>query len=139
MAQQQSVPPAQVARILHLALTLAPAAFAAMVVFVVRGRPAPPVGDRTMQYLMVVVALLVAGGGLWLGTRTAGRRPGESEADYWRNTLPRMIMVWASLEAGALLMGVAGLLTGDITMPIAGLLIFLALMTLLAPRRLAGE
>lgn len=136
---QQALPPGQVARILHLALTLAPAVFAAMVVFVVRERPAPPAVDQTMQYLMVVVALLVVGGGFWLGTRTAGRRAGETEADYWKSTLPRAIMVWAALEAGALLMGVAGLLASEVTMPIAGLLIFLVLMTLLAPRRLAGE
>lgn len=136
---QQALPPGLVARILHLALTLAPAVFAAMVVFVVRGRPAPPAVDQTMQYLMVVVALLVVGGGFWLGTRTAGRRAGETEADYWKSTLPRAILVWAALEAGALLMGVAGLLASEVTMPIAGLLIFLVLMTLLAPRRLAGE
>ncbi len=131
--------PAQTARVLHAALIIVPAVFTAGVAIVVRARPMPPVGGATIQVVMVVVALVLAGVAVFFGSRVPSRARGDDPAAYWRRALPAMIVVWATLESSALLAAVAGLLTGTVVIPIAGLLGFLVLMTMLSPRRLAGQ
>jgi hypothetical protein len=133
-----STPAGQVARVIHLALAITPLIFMAVAWFVIRTRPMPPAGNAVIHFALVGIGLSGMIAGALLALRIEPQRPGQGEAEYWQAALPRAIVVWALFEAGALLAGVAGLLSGVLLYPLLGVVAFLGLMIGFTPGRLAG-
>jgi hypothetical protein len=125
-------------RLIHLSLMVTPVAFAAVVWFVIRTRPMPPAGNPVVHFALVGVALMAMMAGALMALRIEPRKAGQSDASYWRATLPRAIMIWGLFEAGALLATIAGLLSAVMLYPLLGTMAFLGLMIGFTPGRLAG-
>lgn len=130
--------PDRTARLVHLALAGGPAVFALVVVALVATGSLPSAGNPTVHFAMVGVGLFLMLAGALLGVRIPSRRSAVPAADYWRATLPRAAMVWAVMEAGALLTVMAGLFSGTVFYTVIGVVAFLALMVAFNPARLSG-
>lgn len=131
MPPSAPVSPAISARIVHAALFLGVVIFLGVSWFIGLNSSAPTTAlpDRKALYaaLFVVSAALFAAA-LVVGARIAPVEPGISQDDWWRANLSRAVIIWALVEAPALLGTVAYLLTKDFRTLIAtfmGLLLFM--------------
>lgn len=131
MPPSAPVSPAISARIVHAALFLSVVIFLGVSWFIGLNLSVPTTAlpDRKALYaaLFVVSAALFAAA-LVIGARIAPLGPGISQDDWWRANLSRVVVIWALVEAPALLGTVAYLLTKDFRTLIAtftGLLLFM--------------
>jgi hypothetical protein len=130
VAANAPVSAAVTARIVHAALVTGVLLFWAVAWFVGRAgsTPASALPDRRVLY----VALFLMAAVLFAGAAFAARRipapaPGMTQDAWWQVNLGRAIVVWALVEAPALLGLVAYFLTRDFRVLIAtlaGLLLF---------------
>ncbi len=124
------VSPGISARIIHAALMLGVVLFWAVAWFVA-GRSALPVGalpDRRVLYIgLFLVSATLFGGAMFTANRLVPLGRGASQDEWWRVNLSKAILIWALVEAPAILGTVAYLLTRDFRTLIAtftGLLFF---------------
>lgn len=124
------VSPGISARIIHAALMLGVVLFWAVAWFVA-GRTALPVGalpDRRVLYIgLFLVSAILFGGAMFTANRLVPLGSGASQDEWWRVNLSKAILIWALVEAPAILGTVAYLLTRDFRTLIAtftGLLFF---------------
>jgi len=125
-----TVSPALSARIIHGSLVLGVVLFC-LVAWFVAGRSALPVSslpDRRVLYLgLFLVSASLFGGAMFTVNRLRPPPPGGSQDDWWRTNLGKAVLVWALVEAPAILGTVAYLLTRDfrtLLATFAGLLLF---------------
>jgi hypothetical protein len=120
------MPPATIARILHLAL-MSSVVLATLVMSVI------PIPGSSLAplflYAVFGVAAVLFAGALVISTRLP-RTPSQGKDDWWTQNLPRAIVIWAMLEGPSLLGSIAFLLSRDYTalvVPITGLVLFVVL------------
>jgi len=125
-----TVSPALSARIIHGSLVLG-VVLLCLVAWFVAGRSALPVSylpDRRVLYLgLFLVSASLFGGAMFTVNRLRPPAPGASQDDWWRTNLGKAVVVWALVEAPAILGTVAYLLTRDfrtLLATFAGLLLF---------------
>lgn len=118
------------ARIIHASLMLGVVLFS-LVSWYVAGRTALPVAalpDRRVLYIgLFIVSAALFGGAMFTANRLVPPTRGSSQDEWWRVNLGKAILVWALVEAPAILGTVAYLLTRDFRTLIAtfaGLLFF---------------
>ncbi|HEY9014261.1 MAG TPA: hypothetical protein VIM84_04250 [Gemmatimonadales bacterium] len=124
------VSPGLSARVIHGALFLGVVMFTG-VAWYIGSNVSLPVGaipDRRVLYLgLVLMSAVLFGAAMYTAGRLGGPRAGVSQDEWWRANLGRAIVIWALVEAPALLGTVAYLLTHDFRTLIAtftGLLLF---------------
>lgn len=125
-------PPAQIARIIHLALIGGVVLFAAVGWLAPGAPPAPDFSLRLLLGPITVAGIAVA---WYLRRWLPARHPGETADLWWAAALPKAMAAWALLEATCLVACVTIFLTRDpvaLLCLAAGLLIF----TLQSPGRL---
>lgn len=130
MAPSGPVSPAISARIIHAALISGVLLFWLTAWYIGQASPVPAeaLPDRKVLYL----ALFLVSAGLFAGAMFTVNRlrppaPGASQDEWWRVNLGKAIVIWALVEAPALLGLVAYILTHDFRVLIAtltGLLLF---------------
>jgi hypothetical protein len=90
--------------------------------------PISAIPDRKLLYIGLFLASAVLfGAAVYTAGRLEPPSPGTSQDEWWKSNLGRAIVVWALVEAPAILGMVAFLLTHDFrTMiaPFTGLLLF---------------
>jgi hypothetical protein len=130
------VPPAQpvsasiTARIIHAALVLGVVLFWAVAWFIGTNStmPVSALPDRKVLYVgLFLVSAVLFGAAMYNSSRLTPPGTGTSQDDWWRANLGRVIVVWALVEAPALLGTIAYLLTRDfrtLIAPFTGLLLF---------------
>ncbi|HEU5040850.1 MAG TPA: hypothetical protein VFT84_08530 [Gemmatimonadales bacterium] len=130
MAPGAPVSPGISARIIHGSLMLGVVLFS-LVAWYVAGRTALPVAalpDRRVLYIgLFLVSATLFGGAMFTANRLVPPARGSSQDEWWRVNLGKAILVWALVEAPAILGTVAYLLTRDFRTLIAtftGLLFF---------------
>lgn len=124
------VSPAISAKIIHGSLVLGVMLFW-LVAWYVAPQTALPVAalpDRRMLYIaLFLVSAALFGGAMFTVNRLTPPARGMSQDDWWRMNLGKAILIWALVEAPAILGTVAYLLTRDFRALIAtftGLLFF---------------
>ncbi|MEZ0333217.1 MAG: hypothetical protein ACAI18_04350 [Gemmatimonadales bacterium] len=130
MPPSGTVSPALSARIIHGSLVLGVVLFC-LVSWFVAGRSALPVSalpNRRVLYLgLFLVSVSLFGGAMFTVNRLRPPPPGASQDDWWRTNLGKAVVVWALVEAPAILGTVAYLITRDfrtLLATFAGLLLF---------------
>lgn len=124
------VSPAITARIVHASLVLGVVLFW-LIAYFVAGRTALPVDvlpDRPVLYAaLFLVSAALFGGAVFTAGRLVPPPPGGSQDEWWRINLGKATLIWALVEAPAILGTVAYLLTRDFRVLLAtfiGLLFF---------------
>lgn len=130
MPPSGAVSPALSARIIHGSLVLGVVLLVLVSWFVARGNPLPvsALPDRRVLYAcLFLVSATLFGGAMFTAYRLQPPAPGASQDDWWRANLGKAIVVWALVEAPAILGTAAYVLTRDFRVLIAafaGLLLF---------------
>ncbi|MGH7525235.1 MAG: hypothetical protein ACREMX_00865 [Gemmatimonadales bacterium] len=131
MPPNAPVSPAINARIIHASLVTGVVLFWMVAWYVGKeasATPAEALPDRRVLYVaLFVVAAVLFGAAIFAAGRISPPAAGISQDDWWRANLGRAIVVWALVEAPALLGLVAYFLTRDFRALIAtltGLLLF---------------
>jgi hypothetical protein len=124
------VSPSISARIIHGSLVLGVVLFW-LVAWFVAGRTALPVSmlpDRRVLYVaLFLVSAALFGGAMFTVNRLVPLAPGASQDEWWRVNLGKALLIWALVEAPAVLGTVVYLLTRDFRVLLAtftGLLLF---------------
>jgi hypothetical protein len=128
VARTVPVSPAVSARLVHAALVLGVLLFCLVAWAMGSAVPSEGLPDRRVLYIsLTVVSATLFGAAAFTANRLAPPGPGDSADDWWRDNLGRAVLVWALVEAPAMLGTIAYLLTRDFrTMlaPFIGLLLF---------------
>ncbi len=130
MAAGAPVSPAINARIIHAALVLGVVMFWLVAWFLGQSSAMPvyALPDRRVLYVaLVLVSAVLFGAAMFRASRLGRVTPGTSQDEWWRANLGKAIVVWALVEAPALLGLVAYTFTHDFRVLIAtltGLLFF---------------
>jgi hypothetical protein len=130
MAAGAPVSPVINARIIHAALVLGVVMFWLVAWYVGRSSAMPvhALPDRRVLYVaLVLVSAVLFGAAMFRAGRLGRVVPGTSQDEWWRANLGKAIMVWALVEAPALLGLLAYTFTHDFRVLIAtltGLLFF---------------
>ena len=126
-----SLSPSAQARVVHAALMLGVILFL-VVTWSIGSRnslPSDALPDRKVLYVALFLASASAfGGAMFVGMRLAPRATSVSPDEWWRAHMSRALIIWALVEAPALLGTVAYMLTQDFRTLIAtfaGLFLFL--------------
>jgi hypothetical protein len=118
------------ARIIHAALVSGILLFWLVAWYLGRAQAMPvyALPDRRVLYIaLFLVSAVLFGAAIFTAGRLGRVAPGTSQDDWWRVNLGKAIVIWALVEAPALLGLVAYVLTGDFRALIAtltGLLLF---------------
>ena len=130
MPPASPVSPAITARIIHAGLVLGLLIFLT-VAWLIATRISLPVSaipDRRVLYLgLFVVSAVLFGAAMYTAGRLTPPASGVTQDDWWKTNLGKALIVWALIDAPALLGMVAYLLTHDFRTLIAtftGLLLF---------------
>ncbi len=130
MPPNAPVSPAMSARVIHGSLMLGVVLFWLVAGFL-GGDMAQPVSqlpDRRVLYIaLFLVSAVLFGAAVYTAGGFTPARSGTSQDDWWRANLGRAVIIWALIEAPALLGTVAYLLTRDfraLIAPFTGLLFF---------------
>lgn len=124
------VSPAISARIIHAALVLGVVLFwgVAWYIGTSTSLPVSAVPDRRVLYLgLAAVSAVLFGAAMYNAGKLTRPRPGVSQDEWWRANLRRAIVIWALVEAPAILGTVAYFVTHDfrtLLAPFTGLLLF---------------
>ena len=124
------VSPATNARIVHAALVTGILMFCVVAWYLGRAQamPAEALPDRRVLYIaLFLVSAALFGAAAFTASRLPRPGPGTSQDDWWRANLGKAVVIWALIEAPALLGLVAYTLTHDFRALIAtltGLLFF---------------
>lgn len=124
------VSPATNARIVHAALVTGILMFCVVSWYLGRAQvmPAEALPDRRVLYIaLFLVSAALFGAAAFTASRLPRPGPGTSQDDWWRANLGKAVVIWALIEAPALLGLVAYTLTHDFRALIAtltGLLFF---------------
>jgi hypothetical protein len=124
------VSPSIIARIIHASLVLGVMMFWAVAWYVgtKASLPISAVPDRKVLYLgLFLISAVLFGAAMYTAGRLTPPAAGTSQDAWWQTNLTRAVMVWALVEAPALLGTVAYLLTHDfrtLIAPFTGLLLF---------------
>jgi hypothetical protein len=124
------VSPAISARIIHAALVSGVMLFCGVAWYIGSNAsmPVSAVPDRRVLYLgLILVSAVLFGAAMYKAGTLTPPASGTSQDDWWRANLARAMVVWALVEAPALLGTVAYLLTQDfrtLIAPFTGLLMF---------------
>jgi len=132
---------AMTARIIHAAISSGVVIVFAVFLYL-RNQSGLQNPAETGQTLRIVGYLLLAGGVLASGMlrgRIPPRRRGSDLDEWWTQSLPRAVVVWAVAEGGGLAAMVMGWLVGDTTLLALGAALPLALLFTSRPSRLSGE
>jgi hypothetical protein len=130
VAPSEPVSAAITARIIHAALVLGVMLFWAVAWFISTNStmPASALPDRRVLYVgLFLVSAVLFGAAMYNATRLTAPRAGTSQDDWWRANLGRVIVIWALVEAPALLGTITYLVTHDfrtLIAPFTGLLLF---------------
>lgn len=124
------VSPAINARIIHGSLVFGVVMFWLVAWYVGRSQAEPvyALPDRRVLYIaLFLVSALLFGAAMFTAGRLGAPVPGETQDEWWRRNLGKAVVIWALVEAPALLGLVGYLLTRDFRAQIAtlaGLLLF---------------
>ncbi len=130
MAAGAPVSPSINARIIHLALVLGVLIFWFVAWSLGRSSAMPvyALPDRRVLYVaLVLVSAVLFGAAMFRASRLGRVTPGTSQDEWWRANLGNAVVVWALVEAPALLGLIAYTFTHDFRVLIAtltGLLLF---------------
>jgi hypothetical protein len=130
MPSNAPVSPAINARIIHAALVTGILMFWFVAWYLGRtpGIPASALPDRRVLYIaLFLVSAALFGAAMFTARRLGHPAPGTSQDEWWRLNLGKAVVIWALIEAPALLGLVAYTLTHDFRVLIAtltGLLLF---------------
>ena len=130
MAAGAPVSPVINARIIHAALVLGVVMFWLVAWYVGRSSAMPvhALPDRRVLYVaLVLVSAVLFGAAMFRASRLGRVAAGTSQDEWWRANLGKAVVIWALVEAPALLGLVAYTFTHDFRVLIAtltGLLLF---------------
>jgi hypothetical protein len=130
VAGGQPISPAISARIIHAALVSGVLMFWLVAWYLGQGSAMPvyALPDRRVLYIaLFLVSAGLFGAAMFIAGRLPHPAPSTPDDDWWRVNLGKAIVVWALVEAPALLGLVAYLLTRDfraLIATLAGLLLF---------------
>lgn len=139
MASPSQASPSATVRIIHLALTVAPVFVIAALWIAFAGRTIAPGLGGVVGYAVYLACAAGFALGFWWRTRIPARAGGMSEEDYWRLTMPKAIVLWGMLEAVVMVAAAMAILAGQGAVALVALMIYLTLMLVSSPTRLAGE
>jgi len=131
--------PSTMVRIIHVALTVAPVFVIAALWIAFSGRTIAPALGGVVGYAVYLGCAAVFALGFWWRTRIPSRAGGLPEADYWRATMSKALLLWGTLEAVVMVAAAIAILAGQAAVAGVALMIYLTLMLLSSPGRLAGE
>ncbi|HET8762608.1 MAG TPA: hypothetical protein VFM12_04290 [Gemmatimonadales bacterium] len=129
------LPPAQVVRMIHLALMSGVTLFAVVAWF---APGAIPAAASTLRTILPGVAILGFLAAHLLRRRLPARHPGETDDAWWQRAMPGAIMSWALLEAACLVACVTIFLSHD-WMGLVWVGLGLLMFILLSPGRLSDS
>ncbi|HEX3236612.1 MAG TPA: hypothetical protein VHR41_20635 [Gemmatimonadales bacterium] len=128
MARRQPVSPTIGARLIHAALVVGVVLFWMVAWYAQDAEPSVQLPDRRVLYVsLTIVAATLFGAAGFTASRLVPPRPGSPPDEWWRANLGRAVVIWALVEAPALLGTIAYLLTRDfraLLAPFIGLLLF---------------
>lgn len=130
MAPGAPVSPAINARIIHAALVIGVLMFCVVAWYLGRASPTPvyALPDRRVLYIaLFLVSATLFGAAMFTASRLSHPSAGTSQDEWWRANLGTAVVIWALVEAPALLGLIAYTLTHDFRALIAtltGLLLF---------------
>lgn len=131
--------PSTTVRIIHVALTVAPVFVITALWVAFAGRTAAPALGGVVGYAVYLACAAGFALGFWWRTRIPGRADGVSEEVYWRVTMPKALVLWGLLEAVVMVAAAMAILAGQHAVALVALMIYLTLMLMCSPGRLAGE
>ena len=124
------VSPAISARIIHASLVIGVVMFCLVAWYLGRASALPTYAlpDRRVLYIaLFLVSAMLFGAAMFTANRLGRPEPGTSQDEWWRVNLGKAVVIWALVEAPALLGLIAYTLTHDFRALIAtltGLLLF---------------
>jgi len=124
------VSPAISARIIHASLVIGVLMFCLVAWYLGRASAVPTYAlpDRRVLYIaLFLVSAILFGAAMFTANRLGRPEPGTSQDEWWRVNLGKAVVIWALVEAPALLGLIAYTLTHDFRALIAtltGLLLF---------------
>ncbi len=124
------VSPAISARIIHASLVIGVLMFCLVAWYLGRASALPTYAlpDRRVLYIaLFLVSAILFGAAMFTANRLGRPEPGTSQDEWWRVNLGKAVVIWALVEAPALLGLIAYTLTHDFRALIAtltGLLLF---------------
>jgi hypothetical protein len=128
MARAEPVSPAIGARLIHTALMAGVVLFCIVAWYVKDAAPSVELPDRRVLYIsLAAVSATLFGAAAFTANRLVPPGRGASADDWWRANLNRAVLIWALVEAPAMLGTIAYLLTRDfraLLAPFIGLLLF---------------
>ncbi len=128
MARTEPVSPAIGARLIHAALVFGVALFWMVAWYAKDAVPSVELPDRRVLYIsLAVVSATLFGAAAFTANRLIPPGRGTSADDWWRVNLGRAVLIWALVEAPAMLGTIAYLLTRDfraLLAPFIGVLLF---------------
>jgi hypothetical protein len=124
MPPSAPVSPAVSARIIHGALVIGVLMFCLVAWYLGRSSSVPvySLRDRRVLYgALFIVSAILFGAAMFTAGRLGRPGPGTSQDEWWRVNLGKAIVIWALVEAPALLGLIAYMLTRDFRVLIATL------------------